>query len=190
MRRLLQSASNHYGDVYGNPIEPDPARSMVRLDRGGAADVIVEYAPSDDPARDAAVRSAIEHSRLAIEIARLDADLNRQLAELDRSRRGACASAAQQARPRRQRRCPRRLNLSPGKVISLLRPWRPELRSTIDLFRGRRSGREGLTNQVIARHLPVAPRTAEAHVENIRRKLEAHSRAQIAGWVTSHWLHR
>jgi len=31
---------------------------------------------------------------------------------------------------------------------------------------------EGLTNQAIASRLSVAPRTAEAHVENIRRKLE------------------
>jgi pimeloyl-ACP methyl ester carboxylesterase/DNA-binding CsgD family transcriptional regulator len=47
---------------------------------------------------------------------------------------------------------------------------------------------EGLTNQAIARRLSVAPRTAEAHVENIRRKLEVRSRAQIAAWVTEHRL--
>jgi pimeloyl-ACP methyl ester carboxylesterase/DNA-binding CsgD family transcriptional regulator len=47
---------------------------------------------------------------------------------------------------------------------------------------------EGLTNQAIARRLSVAPRTAEAHVENIRRKLGVHSRAQIAAWVTEHRL--
>jgi len=46
----------------------------------------------------------------------------------------------------------------------------------------------GLTNQAIARRLAVAPRTAEAHVENIRRKLGVRSRAQIAAWVTEHWL--
>lgn len=43
---------------------------------------------------------------------------------------------------------------------------------------------EGLTNQAIATRLSVAPRTAEAHVENIRRKLGVRSRAQIATWVT------
>jgi pimeloyl-ACP methyl ester carboxylesterase/DNA-binding CsgD family transcriptional regulator len=43
---------------------------------------------------------------------------------------------------------------------------------------------EGLTNQAIAIRLSVAPRTAEAHVENIRRKLGVRSRAQIATWVT------
>ena len=47
---------------------------------------------------------------------------------------------------------------------------------------------QGLTNQAIARRLSVAPRTAEAHVENIRRKLQVHSRAQIAAWVTEHRL--
>jgi len=47
---------------------------------------------------------------------------------------------------------------------------------------------EGLTNHSIARRLSIAPRTAEAHVENIRRKLEVHSRAQIAAWVTEHRL--
>ncbi len=49
---------------------------------------------------------------------------------------------------------------------------------------------EGLTNQAIARRLSVAPRTAEAHVENIRRKLGVRSRAQIAAWVTEHRLDR
>ena len=47
---------------------------------------------------------------------------------------------------------------------------------------------EGLTNHSIARRLDVAPRTAEAHVENIRRKLQVRSRAQIAAWVTEYRL--
>lgn len=44
----------------------------------------------------------------------------------------------------------------------------------------------GLTNMAIASRLSIAPRTAETHVENIRRKLEVRSRAQIAAWVTEH----
>jgi pimeloyl-ACP methyl ester carboxylesterase/DNA-binding CsgD family transcriptional regulator len=48
---------------------------------------------------------------------------------------------------------------------------------------------EGLTNQAIATRLGIAPRTAEAHVENIRRKLEVRSRAQIATWATEQRLH-
>ena len=47
---------------------------------------------------------------------------------------------------------------------------------------------QGLTNHSIARRLSVAPRTAEAHVENIRRKLQVRSRAQIAAWVTEQRL--
>jgi DNA-binding NarL/FixJ family response regulator len=49
---------------------------------------------------------------------------------------------------------------------------------------------EGLTNQAIARRLSVAPCTAEAHVGNIRRKLQVPSRAQIAAWVTEQRLRR
>ncbi|HEX5402595.1 MAG TPA: alpha/beta fold hydrolase [Pseudonocardiaceae bacterium] len=41
----------------------------------------------------------------------------------------------------------------------------------------------GLTNKAIASTLRIAPRTAEAHVEHIRRKLEVRSRAQIAAWA-------
>ena len=48
---------------------------------------------------------------------------------------------------------------------------------------------EGLTNHAIATRLGIAPRTAEAHVENIRRKLEVRSRAQIAAWATEQRLH-
>jgi pimeloyl-ACP methyl ester carboxylesterase/DNA-binding CsgD family transcriptional regulator len=47
---------------------------------------------------------------------------------------------------------------------------------------------EGLTNHAIARRLSIAPRTAETHVENIRGKLQVHSRAQIAAWVTEYRL--
>jgi DNA-binding NarL/FixJ family response regulator len=47
---------------------------------------------------------------------------------------------------------------------------------------------EGLTNHAIASRLAVAPRTAETHVENIRRKLQVSSRAQIAAWVTEQRL--
>ena len=42
----------------------------------------------------------------------------------------------------------------------------------------------------IASRLSIAPRTAEAHVENIRRKLQVRSRAQIAAWVTESRLRR
>jgi DNA-binding NarL/FixJ family response regulator len=47
---------------------------------------------------------------------------------------------------------------------------------------------DGLTNHAIARRLSVAARTVETHVENIRRKLQVNSRAQIAAWVTEQRL--
>ncbi|MBO3746035.1 helix-turn-helix transcriptional regulator [Streptosporangiaceae bacterium NEAU-GS5] len=47
---------------------------------------------------------------------------------------------------------------------------------------------DGLTNQAIATRLSVAPRTIESHAENIRRKLQVSSRAQIAAWVTEQRL--
>jgi signal transduction histidine kinase len=99
---LLLPVSHQYSDVRGHPAALDPGRPAVRLDRGGSADVIVEYAPGDDPAHDTAVRLAVEHSRLAIEIARLGVGLNRQLAELDQSR-ARIASAADEERRRIQR---------------------------------------------------------------------------------------
>jgi DNA-binding NarL/FixJ family response regulator len=46
----------------------------------------------------------------------------------------------------------------------------------------------GQPHHAIASRLSVAPRTAEAHVENIRRKLSMRSRAQIAAWVTEQRL--
>jgi signal transduction histidine kinase len=99
---LLLPASQHYSDVHGNPVTIEPDRPAVRLDRGGSADVIVEYAPGDDPAHETTVRLAVERSRLAIEIARLSVDLSRQLTELDRSR-ARIASAADDERRRIQR---------------------------------------------------------------------------------------
>ncbi|MEN3356334.1 MAG: hypothetical protein V7637_316 [Mycobacteriales bacterium] len=44
----------------------------------------------------------------------------------------------------------------------------------------------GLTNRSLAARLSIAPRTADTHVDNIRRKLGARSRAQIAAWITEH----
>jgi pimeloyl-ACP methyl ester carboxylesterase/DNA-binding CsgD family transcriptional regulator len=78
-------------------------------------------------------------------------------------------------------------------------PWAEVRDATLDFFGPpagpRLTGRElqvaaliaeGLTNQAIASRLAIAPRTAEAHVENIRRKLDVRSRAQIAAWITAH----
>ena len=42
---------------------------------------------------------------------------------------------------------------------------------------------QGLTNRDIATRLVISERTAEGHIEQIRRKLSVHSRTQIANWV-------
>jgi pimeloyl-ACP methyl ester carboxylesterase/DNA-binding CsgD family transcriptional regulator len=70
----------------------------------------------------------------------------------------------------------------------LCEPAQPGPRLTAREFEVAELVAEGLTNHSIARRLSVAPRTAEAHVENIRRKLQVRSRAQIAAWVTEHRL--
>jgi pimeloyl-ACP methyl ester carboxylesterase/DNA-binding CsgD family transcriptional regulator len=70
----------------------------------------------------------------------------------------------------------------------LCEPARPEPRLTGRELEVAELVAAGLTNQAIARRLSVAPRTAEAHMENIRRKLQVRSRAQIAAWVTEHRL--
>ncbi len=44
---------------------------------------------------------------------------------------------------------------------------------------------DGLTDPDIARRLGISTRTAEAHVANIRTKLGALNRAQVAAWVAS-----
>jgi DNA-binding CsgD family transcriptional regulator len=44
----------------------------------------------------------------------------------------------------------------------------------------------GLTNQAIAADLGIAARTVDTHVGNIRGKLGARSRAQVAAWITEH----
>jgi pimeloyl-ACP methyl ester carboxylesterase/DNA-binding CsgD family transcriptional regulator len=72
----------------------------------------------------------------------------------------------------------------------LCEPARPGPRLTARELEVAELVAEGLTNFSIAQRLSVAPRTAEAHVENIRRKLQVRSRAQIAAWVTEHRLRR
>jgi pimeloyl-ACP methyl ester carboxylesterase len=71
---------------------------------------------------------------------------------------------------------------------SLSQPARRAQRLTDREFEVAELVTEGLTNQAIARRLSVAPRTIDTHVENIRRKLKVHSRAQIAAWVAAHPL--
>jgi len=42
---------------------------------------------------------------------------------------------------------------------------------------------EGLTNREIAQRLFISERTAESHLERIRRKLGFHHRSEVAAWI-------
>ncbi|HEY2795625.1 MAG TPA: histidine kinase [Micromonosporaceae bacterium] len=161
---LLLPASHQYSDVRGNPAVTDPARPTVRLDRDGSADVIVEYAPSDDPAHAAAVRAAVERSRLATEVARLGVDLNRQLAELDRSR-ARIASAADDERRRIQR------DLHDGAQQRLVTVG-ISLRAAESRLRG-----EGLTHE--ADRLDTAVADLAATIEELRNLTQKLPPAQL-----------
>jgi predicted ATPase/DNA-binding CsgD family transcriptional regulator len=46
----------------------------------------------------------------------------------------------------------------------------------------------GLSNKQMAQRLKISERTADAHVEHIRTKLDVHSRAQIAAWFAQNSL--
>lgn len=75
-------------------------------------------------------------------------------------------------------------------TLGFLRPVPPGPRLTNREFEVAELVTEGLTNHAIAGRLSVTPRTIETHVENIRRKLQVRSRAQIAAWVAEHRLGR
>jgi pimeloyl-ACP methyl ester carboxylesterase/DNA-binding CsgD family transcriptional regulator len=62
----------------------------------------------------------------------------------------------------------------------------PQPRLTAREYAVARLVANGLTNRSVAAQLSIAPRTADTHVENIRRKLGARSRAQVAAWITEH----
>jgi DNA-binding CsgD family transcriptional regulator len=47
---------------------------------------------------------------------------------------------------------------------------------------------EGLSNKEIARKLWLSQRTVEAHLDQLRRQLGFHNRAQVAAWAVSRGL--
>jgi signal transduction histidine kinase len=99
---LYLPASGGFADLRGRPAELDPGLAVVRLDRAGAPEAVVQYLDTGNPVRQVRVRHLVEHGRLALQVARLGVELNRQLDELDRSR-ARIAEAADEERRRIQR---------------------------------------------------------------------------------------
>ena len=95
-------ASAGFADLRGRPAELDHHLSVLRLERAGAPEAIVQYVDTGDPVHEAKVRQVVEHARLALQVARLSVELHRQLDELDRSR-ARIAEAADNERRRIQR---------------------------------------------------------------------------------------
>lgn len=99
---LFLPASGGFADLHGRPAELDPGLAVVRLERAGGPEAVVQYVDTGDPVRQARVRQLVEHGRLALQVARLSVELNRQLDQLDRSR-ARIAEAADEERRQIQR---------------------------------------------------------------------------------------
>jgi signal transduction histidine kinase len=98
---LYLPASDGFADLGGRPAELDPDLAVVRLERGGVPEAVVQYVDRGDPVRAARVRQLVEHGRLGLQVARLSVELSRQLIELDGSR-ARIAEAADEERRRIQ----------------------------------------------------------------------------------------
>jgi signal transduction histidine kinase len=99
---LFLPASGGFADLHGRPAELDPGLAVIRVERDGVPEAVVQYVDTGDPVRQTRVRRVVEHGRLAMQVARLGVELNRQLDELDRSR-ARIAEAADEERRRIQR---------------------------------------------------------------------------------------
>lgn len=99
---LFLPASGGFADLRGRPAELDPGLDVVRVERAGVPEAVVQYLDTGDPVRRSRVRHLVEHGRLALQVARLGVELNRQLDELDQSR-ARIAEAADEERRRIQR---------------------------------------------------------------------------------------
>lgn len=99
---LYLPASGGFADLRGRPAQLDPGLAVVRVERNGVPEAVVQYHDTGDPVRGARVRHLVEHGRLALQVARLGVELNRQLDQLDRSR-ARIAEAADVERRRIQR---------------------------------------------------------------------------------------
>lgn len=89
-------------DVRGRPAELDSQLGVVRLERLGALEAVVQFTDDGESAGAGRVRQLVEHARLAVQMARLGVELTRRIDELDRSR-ARIAQAADEERRRIQR---------------------------------------------------------------------------------------
>ncbi|GAA3695010.1 hypothetical protein GCM10022204_08460 [Microlunatus aurantiacus] len=98
--RLLLYVPAHGGlvDVRGRPAELDDDLGVVRVERQGAPEAVVQFTDDGEPARAGRVRQLVEHARLAVQVARLGVELTRRLDELDRSRARIAESADEERR--------------------------------------------------------------------------------------------
>lgn len=85
-------------DVRGRSADLDPALGVVRLERQGVPEAVVQFTEDGEDARPARVRQLVEHARLAVQMARLGVELTRRLDELDLSRSRIAASADEERR--------------------------------------------------------------------------------------------
>ena len=62
-------------DLRSRPAQLDPALAVVRVDRAGMPEAVVQYRDTGDPVRQLRVRHLVEHGRLALQVARLGVEL-------------------------------------------------------------------------------------------------------------------
>lgn len=95
---LYLPAYGGFVDVRGRSADLDPALGVVRLERQGVPEAVVQFTDDGEDARATRVRQLVEHARLAVQVARLGVELTRRLDELDLSRSRIAASADDERR--------------------------------------------------------------------------------------------
>ncbi len=95
---LYLPAHGGFVDLRGRPADTDPELAVVRIERLGVPEAVVQFTDHGDPARRTRVRQLAEHARLALQVARLGVELTRRLDELDLSRARIAQSADEERR--------------------------------------------------------------------------------------------
>ncbi len=85
-------------DVRGRSADLVPDLGVVRLERQGTPEAVVQFTDDGEPDRAARVRQLLEHAQLAVQVARLGVELTRRLDELDQSRARIAESADEERR--------------------------------------------------------------------------------------------